>query len=120
MMTPRSLARALLPARDRKYSNKRTVKDGISFHSKREADRYVQLKLLEITGRIRNLELQKKYRCEVNGVLICTYAADFVYEEKVKDQWSKVVEDSKGYANDRWPMKKRLMVACHGIKIKET
>jgi NADH pyrophosphatase NudC (nudix superfamily) len=30
-----------------------------------------------------------------------------------------VVADSKGYANDRWPMKKKLMLACHGIKVQE-
>ena len=44
-----------------KYRSKRTVVDGITFDSKKEANRYCELKLLEKSGEIKNLELQKKY-----------------------------------------------------------
>ena len=103
-----------------KFRNVPTVIDGITFHSKREGARYKALKLLESAGRIQNLRLQVKYRCEVNGILVCTYTADFVYEEITRGGWVDVVEDVKGFANDRWPMKKKLMRACYGIEIRET
>ena len=43
-----------------KYRSKRTVIDGITFDSKKEANRYCELKLLEKSGEIKNLDLQKK------------------------------------------------------------
>lgn len=92
----------------------------MSFDSKKEANRYDQLKLLQHAGRVRNLQRQVKYELRVNGVLICTYRADFVYEELEHSEWMPVVEDSKGYPNDRWPMKKKLMKACHGIAVRES
>ena len=106
-----------------KFRNVPTVIDGITFHSKREGARYKALKLLESAGRIRDLRLQVKYPCiveQVERVLVCTYIADFVYDELVKGAWVPVVEDVKGFANDRWPMKKKLVRACHGIEIRET
>lgn len=103
-----------------KFGNKKTIRNGLIFDSKREAARYDQLLLLERAGRIRNLRRQVKYELRVNGVLIATYRADFVYEELERDAWTEVVEDSKGYPNDRWPMKKKLMRACHGIVVRES
>lgn len=103
-----------------KFGNSRTIRNGCTYHSKREADRHDQLRLLERANRIRNLRRQVKYRLEVNGVLIATYTADYVYEELAKDEWIPVVEDVKGYPNDRWPMKKKLMKAIHNIDIRET
>jgi hypothetical protein len=41
-----------------KYRSRRTTVDGITFHSAKEANRYVDLKLLERCGKIANLELQ--------------------------------------------------------------
>lgn len=103
-----------------KFGNKRVIVNGEAFHSKREAARLPQLRLLERNGEVRNIQRQVKYRCEVNGILVCTYTADYVYEERRDNKWTQIVEDVKGYANDRWPMKKKLMRACHGIEIRET
>lgn len=103
-----------------KFGNTKVVRDGLKFDSKREATRYEALKLLEGAGRIRNLKLQVKYEMRVNDVLICTYKADFVYDEYQHGKWLQVVEDSKGWPNDRWPMKKKLLKACHGIDVRET
>lgn len=106
-----------------KYGNKKTELDGIVFDSKREAARYQQLKLLERGGLIRDLKIQVPYRLEVNGLLICKYIADFTYEERhptLAAGWLPVTEDSKGFPNDRWPMKRKLMRACHGIQVRET
>jgi dsDNA-binding SOS-regulon protein len=48
-----------LPAkRKNKYNAKKTVVDGITFHSKKEADRYCELRLLQKAGQISHLELQ--------------------------------------------------------------
>lgn len=104
----------------RKFGNTKTQRNGLIFDSKKEADRWDQLKLLERVGRIRNLRRKVKYRLEVNGVLICTYTPDSEYEEATPMGWAAVTEDVKGYPNDRWPMKKRLMKACHGIDVRET
>ncbi|MDD3747626.1 MAG: DUF1064 domain-containing protein, partial [Anaerostipes sp.] len=41
-----------------KYGARKTVIDGITFDSKREAKRYQELKLLEQAGEISYLELQ--------------------------------------------------------------
>lgn len=93
--------------------------DGIYFHSKKEAGRYVELKLLERSGIITGLELQKRFNIYVNGQHICAYVADFVYIEK----GNQVVEDVKGMKRGTaWAMyriKKKLMKAVLGIEIKE-
>ena len=48
-----------------------------------------------------------------------TYTADFVYEKKVGNDYFPVVEDFKGYPNDRWPLKKAMMYYFHGIEVRE-
>lgn len=53
--------------RPSKYKNQATTLDGIWFHSKREANRYAELKLLEQAGQIENLELQPKFSIEIGG-----------------------------------------------------
>lgn len=102
-----------------KYRNVRTCRDGIMFHSKREADRYVVLKAREKVGEIRNLELQPFFILEVNNVAICTYFADFGYQERSVGDWWRVVEDVKGVRTDVYKLKKKLMKAIHGIEIRE-
>lgn len=42
-----------------KYKNKKITLDGITFDSRKEANRYRELKLLERAGEIHTLELQK-------------------------------------------------------------
>lgn len=114
-------AKGITEGQTRKHRNKPTEADGILFHSKREAKRYGELMMLQGAGRIRALKCQVKYRFDVNGVFVASLKVDFTYEELQRDgQWAFVAEDVKGYANDRWPMKKRLMLACHGIKVRET
>ena len=44
-----------------KYKNKKTVVDGITFDSKKEASRYLELKKLKDAGFIDDLELQVKF-----------------------------------------------------------
>lgn len=76
-----------------KFFAKAVTIDGHRFASKAEGARYVELRLLEKAGEIRDLVLQPRFKLHVGGVLIGTYVADFVYEDAAG---TRVVEDVKG------------------------
>lgn len=117
-----------------KYGNKKVVRNGITYDSKKEADRHAVLKLLERSGRIKDLQRQVKFvlipaqyepdevgmRGAVKrGKLLereCSYIADFVYTEN----GNLVVEDTKGFRTADYIIKRKLMLSVHGIRIKET
>lgn len=99
-----------------KYGNRKTEKDGIQFASKKEADRYGELRLMELANEIVDLKRQVSYDLRVNGFLICRYIADFVYTDK----HGRVIEDTKGFRTQIYRIKKKLMKACHNIEIRET
>ena len=99
-----------------KYGNKKCERDGLTFHSHKEANRYQELALLEKANQIRDLKRQKAYDIVINGMLVCRYIADFVYFQSGKE----VVEDSKGYRTAVFQLKKKLMKAVHNIEILET
>ncbi len=96
-----------------KTGAKKCIIDGIKFDSKAEGARYQMLKRKEKAGLIKNLELQKKYDLCVNGLKVCAYIADFVYEHRGKT----IVEDFKGMIPAVFRLKFKLMYACYGIKI---
>lgn len=100
-----------------KFKANKTILDGIQFDSKREAQRYSELKLLERAGVIQNLRLQVKFELipKQQGERACTYIADFVYEENGQT----VVEDVKGMKTKDYIIKRKLMLWMHGIKIRE-
>jgi hypothetical protein len=104
--------------RNPKYGNRKTEVDGKIFDSKREAERYRDLRLLEAAGKIKALETQVRFELKVKGHLICSYVADFRYREMPADV--VVVEDSKGMKTRDYIIKKKLMKACWGIEVKET
>lgn len=94
-----------------KYYNRKTEVDGYLFDSKKESERYTELKLLERAGEISELELQPKF------VLLegfrdrggkwrrpITYTADFRYIENS----DVVVEDTKGMKTDIFRLKEKL------------
>jgi len=99
-----------------KFRAKRCEIDGIKFASKAEAKRYLELKLLEKNKRIKGLALQVSYPLVVNGFKICTYIADFVYQEDGKT----IVEDKKGMILPIFKLKMKLMKALYGIDIRIT
>jgi hypothetical protein len=99
-----------------KYGAVKTVVDGITFDSKKEAARYQELKLLKVEA----LVLQPEYELRVNGELICKYRADFRYMDKKNGLWIPVIEDCKGVKTAVYRLKKKLMLACYGIHILET
>ena len=131
-----------------KFNNKKMETPEGVFDSKGEWQRWLFLKDQERLGLIKDLQRQVKfvllptqYRDEVVHLKTkdkivkrvaereVTYTADFVYRKQTKDidnnllghieVWSKVVEDYKGYPNDRWPLKKAMMLYFHGIAIRE-
>ena len=107
-----------------KYMNKKTEIDGITFASKHEAERYIELKYMERAHMISDLQLQRVFTLigaqrDKDGKIIerpCKYIADFAY----KDQNGKlVVEDAKGLRTDVYRIKKKLMLSIYGIRIQE-
>jgi hypothetical protein len=99
-----------------KFGNIRTEIDGINFHSKKEAARYLVLKEALAAGEITDLRLQVSHQIIVNGKKICRYISDFEYLEN----GLPIVEDVKGRLTDVYKLKKKLMAACHNIEIRET
>lgn len=122
-----------------KYRSKKVKVDGISFHSKKEAKRYKELKQLEKAGEISDLQLQVKYvlipaqrewtneiytkgrkkGCFKPGKIIereCVYIADFVY---IVPGQGIIVEDTKGFRTKEYIIKRKLMLHVHGIRIRE-
>lgn len=105
-------------AKGNKYRNVITIVDGIKFHSKKEAKRYSELKIMERFGYIKDIKLQMKHELFVHDMKICSYFADFVYLDIKTNQW--IVEDSKGVRTPEYKLKKKLMKAIYNIDILET
>lgn len=104
-----------------KYGNKKTVRNGITFDSMREAARYDELMLMLRAGVIKDLRLQPEYILQQafitpdgERIKAVKYIADFRY---IMDGQT-VVEDVKGYKTKEYELKKKLM-AGKGIKIHE-
>ena len=123
-----------------KYHNKKITAGGITFDSKREYNRFRELLLLEKAGEISNLRRQVKFvlipaqyektperytKGERKGELKkgkllereCAYLADFVYINNADNK--KIVEDTKGVKTKDYIIKRKLMLARYGIRIKE-
>lgn len=106
-----------------KFGNKKYEVDGIVFDSKKEAERWFELLVLEKTGMISHLQRQVRFELippqYIDGKCVeraCTYIADFVYWD---EYGRKVVEDVKGFRTDVYKIKKKLMLHVQGIQIKE-
>ena len=123
-----------------KYHNIKTrALDGTVSDSIKEARRGQELLLLEKAGKITELRRQVKYELIPaqyetyeryskkgkrlkDGVRLLErkvdYVADFVYT--ITETGENVVEDSKGVRTADYIIKRKLMLAVHGIRIKET
>ena len=117
-----------------KFNNKKIESPDGVFDSKGEWQRWLFLCDAQRMGQISGLKRQVKYTLiptqyrteivqlktktkEVQRVAEreITYTADFVYEK----DGEVVVEDFKGFPNDRWPLKKSMMLYFHGIAVRE-
>lgn len=108
----------------RKYHNKKVIVNGIKFDSKKEAERYMELKRQEAAGEIQNLEIQKKFRLipsqRLNGKCVerpTDYVADFCYQRGGE----MVVEDvkSKATRTPQYIIKRKLMLYLMHIRVHE-
>lgn len=102
-----------------KYGNEKTVINGITFDSKREAEHYQELWLRERAGEISELKCQVPFAIVIDNRHICDYIADFTYVENISGWQCKRVVDAKGVKTDVYRLKKKLMLACLGIEITE-
>ena len=122
-----------------KYKNKKTLTfDGILHDSRKEANRWTELKLMLRAGEIEDLRRQVKYelipaqyevteRYSHNGKRLkddrkliekpVYYIADFVYIDKRTGK--EVVEDTKGVKTKDYILKRKLMLFHKGIRIHE-
>jgi hypothetical protein len=106
--------------------------------SRKEARRLTQLELLQKAGVITSLQQQVKFvlipsqyesyeRYSKSGKRLkdgvrciekeCSYYADFMYT--IAETGENVVEDAKGFRTEAYKIKRKLMLAVHGIRIKE-
>lgn len=123
-----------------KYGSKKEEVDGITFDSKKEANAYRKLKLMEEQGLIRDLKLQVPFELippvygtktkithlktkdkveEVSFVRqrAVRYVADFVFYD-VEEDCMRVI-DVKGFRTKEYDLKKKMMLAFKGIEIEE-
>ena len=124
-----------------KYNNTKVVIDGQTFASRKEANRYYELKLLEKAGSIKDLATQVKFVLipeqrepdttgkrggVIKGKLIereLSYIADYCYTDVKTGEM--IVEDVKGYkATDTaayrvFVIKRKLLLYLLGIRVKE-
>lgn len=82
------------PSKRRKYSNVPTFVGEQRFDSKKEAERYMELRTLEAKGSISDLRCQVPFTFEYGRVKIGTYKSDFTYTEN----GIEIVEDVKSVA----------------------
>ena len=118
-----------------KYNAKTVSIQGEVFDSKKEARRFLELKELEKTGFISELQRQKKFQLipaqyeegtrgprggYKKGKLLereVAYYADFVYYDEIKKEY--VIEDTKGVRTPEYIIKRKLMLWLKGYQIKE-
>lgn len=112
-------ARALLarikPKRKNKFNAIANVVNGERFDSMGEARRWQELKLLERAKLICNLERQKTFPLEVNGIHVSEYRADYVYFDVAAN--THVTEDFKGVLTPEFKLKAKLFRALYGHDI---
>ena len=109
-------------AKKSKFNAQRTIMDGEKFDSRKEADRWRELRTMEIVGVIKNLRRQVKYELIPAQVKPSggkerpvNYFADFVYEQNGRT----VVEDVKGMRTPEYKMKRKFLLWKFGIEIHE-
>lgn len=110
-----------------KYLNKRTRVGDLVFDSKREAERWGHLRLLEKAGRISGLKRQVSYvlapSVKFAGARSAKPAIRFIADFEYIENGARVVEDVKSEITAKLPtfqMKRHLMKHLHGIDVRIT
>lgn len=111
-------------AGDNKFHARRTERDGHTFDSQAEADRYDELRLLQQAGEIIGLELQPSFVLQPSfkygkrTVRAITYRADFRYIEAATGKI--IVEDVKGVETEAFRIKAKMLLYVHKIELRLT
>jgi len=104
-----------------KFNAVTTPVGDLVFRSGHEARRFIELTYMQAAGEIRDLvHHPPSYDLVVNEVLVGRYTPDFTYT--VVATGVHVVEDAKSDATRAvrdYPLRKKLMLACHGIQLAE-
>jgi hypothetical protein len=96
-----------------KYGAIKTEYAGVIYDSKAEANRAMELDILEKKGLVKNIQRQVKFPITIKGKKVFTYIADFVYDSPS----GKVVEDVKGVRTAMFNLKKKCVEAEYDIII---
>jgi hypothetical protein len=103
-----------------KYGNIKTEYNGTVFMSKKEAEYAMFLdsarKAQNASQRVVSYEMQVPYQITMNDIKICRYLADF--KVFYADGHIEII-DVKGVRTNIYSLKKKLVKAQYGIKIKE-
>lgn len=108
--------------KENKYKAEKTDVGKITFHSKKEAERYIELKELQKQGKIKDLGLQPSFllletvRTETETLRRKKYIADFIYYDCETN--TTVVEDVKGFKTKDYNLKKHMFLIKYGDKYK--
>lgn len=116
--------RQLQTRKKSKYGAKRTVVEGIKFDSKKEANRWVQLRAMEEIGLIKELVRQPAFPLAkvIDGTdyvvrtpcgRCMSYFADFAYYQEGK----LIVEDVKGIDTPVSRLKRAIVKMFYGIDV---
>ena len=131
--------RGKTPKKSKYGAKKQTItnSDGtvITFDSKKEMRRFVELRYMEQAGLISDLKRQVKFVLipaqrepdtqgkrggTIKGKLIereCAYIADFVYIDSHTGE--QIVEDTKGVRTPEYIIKRKMLLYFYGIRIQE-
>ena len=91
-----------------KYHAVKTIVDGITFDSKREAQRYEELRLLEKAGEISELIVHPRYELEKADRMMCLRAINYIGDFQYREDNHLVCEDVKGVQTAVFKMKANL------------
>lgn len=102
-----------------KYRSRKTTINGVTFDSKKEAERYLDLLQMQSMGLISGLELQpeflilERFRHEGRTERAIIYRADFRYIQNGRT----VVEDVKGVRTEAYKIKRKMFLSQYGDKV---
>jgi hypothetical protein len=123
-----SIGKTFIPMKKSKYNNVKTIIDGITFDSKKEAAYYNTIKLLKRAGEVTQIDLQPEFPynmyCTVPGIndgnrvfaKQYKYIADF--RVTYKDGRVEII-DVKGVKTSIYRQKKKIVEAIYNVKIIE-
>lgn len=106
--------------RGSKFRNQPTVVDGHRFDSKKEAERYGHLRMMEQAGVICDLMIHEAFPLVIHGIDCGAYISDFTY---LTETGERVIEDVKSPGTRKLPtyrLKRKMVWALYGLRIQET